>query len=70
MCAGSVVFESLRPPWAVCSPTRPLVPGILQARTLEWVVISFSNQYSRQKEIHICVCVCVCMYIYTYTCTV
>ena len=24
-------------------PTRLPVPGILQARTLEWVVISFSN---------------------------
>ena len=25
------------------SPPGPLVPGILQARTLEWVAISFSN---------------------------
>ena len=25
------------------SPTGSTVPGILQARTLEWVVISFSN---------------------------
>ena len=25
------------------SPTGPAVPGILQARTLEWVAISFSN---------------------------
>ena len=25
------------------SPLGPPVPGILQARTLEWVVISFSN---------------------------
>ena len=25
------------------SPPRPTVPGILQARTLEWVAISFSN---------------------------
>ena len=25
------------------SPTDSSVPGILQARTLEWVVISFSN---------------------------
>ena len=25
------------------SPTCSLVPGILQARTLEWVAISFSN---------------------------
>ena len=25
------------------SPPGSLIPGILQARTLEWVVISFSN---------------------------
>ena len=25
------------------SPPAPAVPGILQARTLEWVAISFSN---------------------------
>ena len=24
-------------------PTRPPIPGILQARTLEWVAMSFSN---------------------------
>ena len=28
------------------SPPGSPVPGILQARTLEWVVISFSNMYS------------------------
>ena len=26
-----------------CSPPGSSVPGILQARTLEWVAISFSN---------------------------
>ena len=26
-----------------CSPPGSAVPGILQARTLEWVAISFSN---------------------------
>ena len=26
-----------------CSPPGPPIPGILQARTLEWVAISFSN---------------------------
>ena len=26
-----------------CSPLGSPVPGILQARTLEWVAISFSN---------------------------
>jgi len=28
-----------------CSPPGSLVPGILQARTLEWVAISFSNAW-------------------------
>ena len=37
----SVVSDSVRPHrW---QPTRLPVPGILQARTLEWVAISFSN---------------------------
>ena len=27
------------------SPPESLVPGILQARTLEWVAISFSNKH-------------------------
>ena len=26
-----------------CSPPGPAVPGILQARTLDWAAISFSN---------------------------
>ena len=26
-----------------CSPSGSPIPGILQARTLEWVAISFSN---------------------------
>ena len=30
-------------PIDVWQPTRLPVPGILQARTLEWVAISFSN---------------------------
>ena len=37
----SVVSDSVRPHrW---QPTRLPVPGILQARTLEWVAIAFSN---------------------------
>ena len=40
--------ESLQSCLTLCdprdgSPTGSLVPGILQARTLEWVAISFSN---------------------------
>ena len=40
-CVALVVSDSVRPhKW---QPTRFSVPGILQARTLEWVAISFSN---------------------------
>ena len=40
-CVASVVSDSVRPHRQ--QPTRLPVPGILQARTLEWVAISFSN---------------------------
>ena len=40
-CVASVVSDSVQPHrWQT---TRLPVPGILQARTLEWVAISFSN---------------------------
>ena len=32
-------------------PTRLLVPGILQARTLEWVAISFSNAWKWKVKV-------------------
>ena len=38
---ASVVSDSVRPHRQ--QPARLPIPGILQARTLEWVVISFSN---------------------------
>ena len=40
-CVALAVSNSVRPHRR--QPTRLPVPGILQARTLEWVVISFSN---------------------------
>ena len=40
-CVASVVSDSVRPHRR--QPTRLPIPGILQARTLEWVAISFSN---------------------------
>ena len=40
---ASVMFSSVRPHRR--KPTRLPVPGILQARTLEWVAISFSNAW-------------------------
>ena len=33
-----------------CSPPGSLVPGILQASTLEWVAISFSNGIKVKRE--------------------
>ena len=33
------------------SPPGPAVPGILQARTLEWVAISFSNAWKWKVKV-------------------
>ena len=33
------------------SPPGSLIPGILQTRTLEWVVISFSNAWKRKVKV-------------------
>ena len=46
--AAATAAKSLQSCWTLCDPIdgSPLgssVPGILQARTLEWVAISFSN---------------------------
>ena len=46
--AGAAAAKSLQSCPTLCdpidrSPPGSLVPGILQARTLEWVAISFSN---------------------------
>ena len=35
--------KSLQSCPTLCDPIDGLLPGILQARTLEWVAISFSN---------------------------
>ena len=34
-----------------CSPPGSPVPGILQARTLEWVAISFSNAWKKKVKV-------------------
>ena len=47
------------------SPPGPTIPGILQARTLEWVAISFSNVYVYMC-VYMYVYLCVYMYIYVY----
>ena len=37
-------------PWTVCSPSGSSVHGILQARILEWVAISFSRGSSQPRD--------------------
>ena len=32
-----------------CSPPGPSIPGVLQARVLDWVAISFSKRNYRKK---------------------
>ena len=46
------------------SPPGSPVPGILQARTLEWVAISFSNGHAYVCT-NINIYVCICIHIYT-----
>ena len=48
MCTAAAAAKSLQSCLTLCdaiedSPPGSSVPGILQARTLEWVAISFSN---------------------------
>ena len=38
-----------------CSPPGSPIPGILQARTLEWVAISFSNSLNMGQQFHFCI---------------
>ena len=40
------------------SPPGSPVPGILQARTLEWVAISFSNAWVHAKSLQSCLILC------------
>ena len=47
---------TLREPTDGSPPGSP-VPGILQARTLEWVAISFSNRWNRKVKVKLLSCV-------------
>ena len=47
------------------SPPGSPVPGILQARTLEWVAIAFSI-YNTYMSIYINTCICVYIYIHRF----
>ena len=53
LTAAAAAAKSLQSCLTLCdpidgSPPASLVPGILQARTLEWVAISFSIAWTRQ----------------------
>ena len=47
----SVVSDSVRPHTGQPSRLGSSVPGILQARTLEWVAISFSNAWKGKVKV-------------------
>ena len=40
------------------SPPGSSIPGILQARILEWVAISFSNACMHAKPLQLCLILC------------
>ena len=55
-CIGCGSFKSLQSCLTLCdpidgSPPGSAVPGILQARTLEWVAISFSNAWKWKVKV-------------------
>ena len=56
LCLSYVAAKSLQSCPTLCdpidgSPPGSLVPGILQARTPEWVAISFSNAWKRKVKV-------------------
>ena len=44
VCVSCLVVSDSLQPHRLCSPPGPSVHGILQARTLEWVAIAFSDK--------------------------
>ena len=54
-CVTLVVSDSVRPHRR--QPTRLPIPGILQARTLEWVAISFSSAWKWKVKVKSLSCV-------------
>ena len=56
ICIAAAAAKSLQSCPTLCdpidgSPPGSAVPGILQARTLEWVAISFSNAWKWKEEV-------------------
>ena len=61
--AAAAAAKSLQSCLTLCepidgSPPGSPVPGILQARTLEWVAISFSNACMHAKKLQSCLTLC------------
>ena len=60
ICYGSAAAaKSLQSRLTLCdpidvSPPGSAIPGILQARTLEWVAISFSSACMHAKSLQLC----------------
>ena len=55
-CAAAAAAKSLQSCLTLCDPTDgsppgSLIPGVLQARTLEWVAISFSNAWKWKVKV-------------------
>ena len=62
LAAAAVAAKSLQSCPTLCNPIDGLlpgfpIPGILQARTLEWVAISFSNAWKQKVKVKSLSCV-------------
>ena len=58
-CTAATAAKSLQSCLTLCDPTDgsppgSSIPGILQARTLEWVAITFSNACMHAKSLQSC----------------
>ena len=63
LMAAAAAAKSLQSCPTLCdpidgSPPGSPVPGILQARTLEWVAIAFSNEYVMHSDIFYTILFC------------
>ena len=61
--AAAVAAKSLQLCLTLCDPIDDSlpgssIPGILQARILEWVAISFSNACMHAKSLQLCLALC------------
>ena len=57
-CSAAAAAKSCQSCLTLCSPPGFPVPGILQARTLEWVAISFFSACTHAKSLQSCLILC------------